>query len=55
MSYGFADSCEQDQDGTARKLSANLYDIYHCSVYSENTPDDGQMNCPIHLEFLFQK
>jgi len=32
---------EQDQDGTqfradsARKLSANLYDIYHCCVYSE--------------------
>jgi len=23
---------EQDQDGT---LSANLYDIYHCCVYSE--------------------
>ena len=21
--------CEQDQDGTARKLSTNLYDIYH--------------------------
>jgi len=21
--------------GTARKLSTNLYDIYHCSVYSE--------------------
>jgi len=32
---------QQDQDGTefrpdpARKLSANLYDIYHCCVYSE--------------------
>jgi len=31
---------EQDQDGTchpdpALKLSANLYDIYHCCVYSE--------------------
>ena len=25
--YRFADSC---------KLSANLYDIYHCCVYSEN-------------------
>ena len=36
MSY----SCEQDQDRTrfrpypARKLSANLYDIYRCCVYS---------------------
>ena len=34
-------ACEQDQDGTAfhpdpaRKLSANLFDIYHCCVYSE--------------------
>jgi len=27
MSYGFADP--------ARKLSANLYDIHHCCVYSE--------------------
>jgi len=29
---------EQDQDGTdgsARKLSSNLYDIYNCWVYSE--------------------
>jgi len=28
----------QDQDGRpdpARKLSANLYDIYHCRVYSK--------------------
>ena len=36
---GFLTACEQDQDGTAfhsdpaRKLSANLYDIYHCCVY----------------------
>jgi len=33
-------ACEQDQDGTVpsgscSKLSANLYDIYHCCVYSE--------------------
>ena len=30
-------ACEQDQDGTnpARKMSANLYDIYHCCAYSE--------------------
>jgi len=32
---------EHNQDGTefrpdyARKLSANVYDIYHCCVYSE--------------------
>jgi len=30
MSYSFADSLL-----AARKLSANLYDIYHCCVYSE--------------------
>jgi len=34
-------ACEQDQDvpserpDPARKLSVNLYDIYHCCVYSE--------------------
>ena len=33
-----------------RKLSANLYDIYHCCVYSEKTPDDEQRNCPKHGE-----
>jgi len=40
MSYRFTDSlragsgwhCHPDP---ARKLSANLYDIYHCRVYSE--------------------
>ena len=38
---GLLIACVQDQDGTefhpdpARKLSANLYDIYHCCVYSE--------------------
>ena len=34
-----------------RKLSENLYDIYQCCVYSEKTPDDGQRNCPKHVEF----
>jgi len=40
MSYRLADS-KQDQDGTvfrpdpALQLSANLYDSYHCCVYSE--------------------
>ena len=29
---GLLTACEQDP---ARKLSANLYDIYHCCVYSE--------------------
>jgi len=35
----------------ARKLSANLYYIYHCYVYSEKTHDDGQRNCPKYAEF----
>jgi len=26
---------EQDHPGPARKLSTNMYDIYHCWVYSE--------------------
>ena len=32
------------------QLSANLYDIYHCCVQWK-TPDDGQRNCPKHVEF----
>ena len=24
---------------------------YHCSVYSEKTPDSGQSNCTKHVEF----
>jgi len=35
----------------ARKLSANLYDIYNCCVYSKKPPDDVQRNCPKHVEF----
>ena len=28
----------------------NLYDIYHCCVYSEKPSDDGQRNCSKHVE-----
>ena len=28
-----------------------LYDIHHCCVYSKKSPDDGQRNCPKHVEF----
>ena len=42
---------EQERPDSARKLSANLYDTYHCCVYSEKTPDDGQRSCPKHVEF----
>jgi hypothetical protein len=38
----------------ACKLSANLYDIYHCWVYSEKTPDDEQRNCLKHVNFPFK-
>ena len=38
----------------ARKLPANLYDIYYCRVYNEKTPNDGQRNCPKHVE-LYSK
>ena len=35
MSYRFAESLWAAAYAPAHKLSANLYDIYHCSVYSE--------------------
>jgi hypothetical protein len=46
MSYSF-----RAGPGPPRKLSTNLYNIHHCWVYSEWTPDDGQRNCPKHVEF----
>jgi hypothetical protein len=51
MSYRFADSLQAGAFAPAHKLSTNLYDIYHCCVYSEKTPDDRQRNCPKHVEF----
>jgi len=41
MSYKFADIL----------LLAIVYDTYHCCVYIKKTPDDGQRNCPKHVEF----
>ena len=49
MSSRFADSLRAGSGWS--KLSANLYDIYRCCVYSKKTPDDGQRNCPKHVEF----
>jgi len=40
-----------EHPGPAEKLSTNLYDIYQCWLYSEWTPDNGQMNCPKHVKF----
>jgi hypothetical protein len=39
-----------EQSDPTRKLSAKLYDIYHCCVYSEKNPDVGERNCPKHVE-----
>ena len=55
MSYSLrAGSGRNFRPDPARKLSANLYDIHHCCVYSEKTPDDGQRNCPKHVEFYLK-
>jgi len=55
MSYSFADSLQQFRPDPTRKLSANLCDIYHCCLYSEKTPDNGQTDCPKHVEFYSKK
>ena len=40
----------------ARSPERHIYCLfYHCCVYSEKTADNGQRNCPKHVEFLFQK
>jgi len=36
---------------SARKLSANLYDICHCYMYGAKTTYYRQRNCPKHVEF----
>ena len=40
---GLLAACEQDQDGTA------VPSLSWC-IYSGKTPDDGQRNCPKHVE-----
>jgi hypothetical protein len=44
---------EQGQDDPAHKLSANLYDIYHCCVYIEKLlmVDRGAVRKKKHVEF----
>ena len=37
--------CTVKRTDPTRKMSANLYDIYHCCVQWK-TPDDGQRNSP---------
>jgi len=47
---GFLTVCEQDKDGCpARKLSANVYDIYIYRVYSEYLTVRHRI-CPKHVE-----
>ena len=49
---GLLTACEQVQD-PARKLilPASCQHIYHCYAYSEKLSNDGQRNCPKHVEF----
>ena len=44
-------ACKQDQDDTARKLSAKP--VWHIPLLcvQHETPGDGQRNCPKHVEF----
>jgi len=55
LSYRFVDSFragpEWNSSWSCPKAVTNLYDIHHCRVYSEWTPDDGQRNCQKHVEF----
>jgi len=51
MSYSFADSLRAGAFAPTRKLLANLYDIYHCCVYSEKLLWWRQRNYPKHVEF----
>jgi len=48
---GYADSLRAGAFAPAHKLSAKLYDIYHCCVYSEKLLMMEQRNCPKHVEF----
>ena len=45
----FGSAHHQFRPDPARKLSANLYNIYQCCVL--RTRDDGQKNCPKHEGF----
>jgi hypothetical protein len=53
-------ACQRDQDGTSSILiplassQRNLYDIYQLLCVQCLNPDDGQRNCPKHVE-LYSK
>ena len=49
-------ACEQDQDGTSSVLillasCQQTCTTYTIAVCTGKTPDDGQRNCPINVEF----
>jgi len=47
-------ACEQDQGGTGLVLLASCQQTstaYTIAVCTVKTPDDGQRNCPKHVEF----
>jgi len=48
---GLLTAYELDRVGSVLILLASCQHIYHCCVHSEKTPDDGQRNCPKHVEF----
>ena len=49
--WRLASRIRMEHPDPARKLSAKLYDIYHCCVYSEKLLMMEQRNCPKHVEF----
>ena len=54
MSYRCADSLRAGSGRFVLILSVNLYHIHHCCVCSKKSPDDGQRNCPKHVEFYLK-
>ena len=62
MSYRFADSSASRirmfHPDPARKQSANLYDIYHCRLYSENSwwwTEELSATCRVSFQNKFEK
>ena len=51
MSYRFADSLRAGAFAPAHKPSENLYDIYHCCVYTEKLLMMDRGTVPKHVEF----
>jgi len=54
MSYRFADNLRVGANAPAHKPSANLYDIYHCCVYSEKLLMMDRETIRKNVEFHFK-